>query len=211
MLPITAAQASVFVVTYTGTVANSNDSINFFGLGTGNALDGQGFTARYTYDTAIGNLVTGPDYQQLNSGSDSFAPISVTATLTINGHTANFYGDYIGLAYTDSLRLAQEKAEDIDPPTGVDSLIYNFALITGAPDTLDVPVPLTDVIAGGNFYLEHLVDQTVTTFASGDLDAETYEVTAGGAPEPATWALMLVGFGGLGAAMRSRRRTTQDC
>jgi hypothetical protein len=29
--------------------------------------------------------------------------------------------------------------------------------------------------------------------------------SAGGVPEPATWAMMLVGFGGLGAAMRSRR------
>ena len=27
------------------------------------------------------------------------------------------------------------------------------------------------------------------------------------APEPSAWALMLVGFGGLGAALRSRRRT----
>jgi hypothetical protein len=29
---------------------------------------------------------------------------------------------------------------------------------------------------------------------------------SGGVPEPATWALMLMGFGGLGAALRSRRR-----
>jgi hypothetical protein len=27
-------------------------------------------------------------------------------------------------------------------------------------------------------------------------------------PEPASWALMLVGFGALGAALRRRRRTT---
>jgi hypothetical protein len=30
--------------------------------------------------------------------------------------------------------------------------------------------------------------------------------TAGGTPEPATWAMMLLGFGGMGAAMRSARR-----
>ena len=29
-----------------------------------------------------------------------------------------------------------------------------------------------------------------------------------GVPEPATWAMMLIGFGGMGAVMRSRRRVT---
>jgi hypothetical protein len=32
-------------------------------------------------------------------------------------------------------------------------------------------------------------------------------ITGGGnVPEPATWALMVIGFGGLGVAMRSRRK-----
>lgn len=30
---------------------------------------------------------------------------------------------------------------------------------------------------------------------------------SGGVPEPATWALMIIGFGGIGAAMRGRRRS----
>ncbi|WP_394763085.1 PEPxxWA-CTERM sorting domain-containing protein [Phenylobacterium sp.] len=37
------------------------------------------------------------------------------------------------------------------------------------------------------------------TFASQDI------VPTGGVPEPATWAMMLVGFGGLGVALRRRR------
>lgn len=46
---------------------------------------------------------------------------------------------------------------------------------------------------------------TVTfTNAAGDTEQGTLTV---GVPEPATWALMLVGFGALGAAIRGRRRS----
>ena len=45
---------------------------------------------------------------------------------------------------------------------------------------------------------------------SGDFFGEggsaVYQVEAIGVPEPATWAMMLVGFGGLGVAVRSRRK-----
>jgi hypothetical protein len=35
----------------------------------------------------------------------------------------------------------------------------------------------------------------------------SYNSVAGGVPEPATWAMMLVGFGAIGASMRHRRRS----
>jgi len=48
---------------------------------------------------------------------------------------------------------------------------------------------------------------TVTTTEFGTLsDSIVVQQGAGGVPEPATWALMLLGFGGAGAAIRSRRR-----
>jgi hypothetical protein len=42
----------------------------------------------------------------------------------------------------------------------------------------------------------------------GQLSADVTGATlvAGGVPEPASWALMIAGFGGLGAALRQRRR-----
>jgi hypothetical protein len=45
-------------------------------------------------------------------------------------------------------------------------------------------------------------------FLSLSLDTTGVVVTPG-VPEPATWAVMLMGFGGLGAAMRSRRKQAE--
>jgi hypothetical protein len=38
--------------------------------------------------------------------------------------------------------------------------------------------------------------------------AELVNLTIGSVPEPATWALMLIGFGGIGAALRTTRQRT---
>jgi hypothetical protein len=43
------------------------------------------------------------------------------------------------------------------------------------------------------------------TFSSSGNSFE-FDKLAGGVPEPASWALMIVGFGGAGAALRGRRR-----
>lgn len=55
------------------------------------------------------------------------------------------------------------------------------------------------VHTGGNIYA-----QVNDTFYSND--GGYFDVTVTAVPEPATWALMLLGFGGLGAALRAGRR-----
>ncbi len=43
------------------------------------------------------------------------------------------------------------------------------------------------------------------TFSSGQNSFE-FDNIAAGVPEPATWALMILGFGAVGATIRSQRR-----
>jgi hypothetical protein len=70
----------------------------------------------------------------------------------------------------------------------------------GGPIDVDVFVSTVSHTAMGHF-----------TDIYGDLDLQTQfqqvgTLSIGGVPEPAAWALMLVGFGGIGAAMRSSRK-----
>ena len=45
-----------------------------------------------------------------------------------------------------------------------------------------------------------------TTIASGnDFGVDNIRLGVGSVPEPATWGLMIMGFGGLGAMLRRRR------
>lgn len=56
-------------------------------------------------------------------------------------------------------------------------------------------------------HISNFGDSIFDTFGgssnTGYLD--NFSISAGGVPEPASWALMLIGFGGLGAALRARR------
>jgi hypothetical protein len=60
-------------------------------------------------------------------------------------------------------------------------------------------------VGGHNIEIFYADRENTGAFLSVSLVSEGITVTPGGVPEPATWGLMVVGFGGLGAMMRRRR------
>jgi hypothetical protein len=81
--------------------------------------------------------------------------------------------------------------------------------ICGTTESIDFSDSFA-AIAGDTYTLR--IEATSTVFPGGgswnwNPDGQvTLSGGAGSVPEPAAWALMVLGFGGLGAAMRSRRR-----
>jgi hypothetical protein len=57
-----------------------------------------------------------------------------------------------------------------------------------------------------NAYRYYAFGASTIAVNSGNTDQELSGVTSLGVPEPGTWALMLAGFGGLGATLRARRK-----
>ena len=61
----------------------------------------------------------------------------------------------------------------------------------------------TDIVhAGGHIYAQ--VNDTFYSNDQGAFDVTVRQLPTGGVPEPATWAMMLLGFLGVGSALRRR-------
>jgi len=81
------------------------------------------------------------------------------------------------------------------------------------PWTYTLTADDTVLYANGQYFIDALTPQALPAQLRFNLTPETLTFTTdlkeGGVPEPATWALMIAGFGGVGAALR-RRRAAQD-
>ena len=127
---------------------------------------------------------------------------------------ASFNSSGVGTTFSDTYTFTL--------PAGFASTSLTTAAVNGTTDTA-----FTNVMMNG---------VTLTTNSSGTIDAKSllnvavnpgantlvvngtsgglysyggnisFAKLAAGVPEPASWALMMVGFGGLGAALRSKRR-----
>jgi hypothetical protein len=93
----------------------------------------------------------------------------------------------------------------LGPPVYLNALIGDFVDASGVVLSAFAPGngPFTVTAPVGAVALQFGVNDDIFFDNTGAL---VVGVNVAGVPEPASWVLMLVGFGGLGAALRSRRR-----
>lgn len=137
-------------------------------------------------------------------------------------------GRFFGFPSGEQLHLDQE--------TFADNNIYDFTFAGGAFDLVSLDISFAALGAVGNLTAFDGADNIInaTTFSGGTLGTITFAGftgitrlrlvdtvqhfsidnlvlvgTGGGIPEPATWSLLIGGFGLVGSAMRIRRAPTE--
>jgi PEP-CTERM motif len=87
--------------------------------------------------------------------------------------------------------------------------VGNYSLLT--PGSVQPDLFSIDKFAQGG-YIVAFLNGTDATANSGALfettSGNTINPTVGGVPEPSTWAMMIIGFAGVGLAYRRRPRTS---
>jgi hypothetical protein len=172
------------------------------------------FAAAAAFITLIAGAATAANaatfYTQLNQpaldayGTSNFGAINTTTGVFTDHFTFTTSGLNDASSFVGTITLANGK-KDIDfSSIDLDGLFF-FTKTSGDPsERWDL---FSAVIGGGT----HSINVHGTVVTTGPLrNAASYAGTLNlspiAVPEPATWALMIMGFGGVGAMIRSRRR-----
>jgi hypothetical protein len=185
-------------------------------------LTGYSWVATYTYDKTLGGVqdTDGVSYD-ISYGGPVYgvagSPI-LSASITINGVTRSLTGASGGYVYTHTSPLVEHYGYDYsyDGALEVKYDIYNYSYPAGAPGSLDQNFGPVAAANGSGFMQWYAYDYTkdaYVEFAHASFDSgAVYSV--GAVPEPASWAMMIAGFGLVGTALRRRRTggtTLQTC
>jgi PEP-CTERM motif len=209
-LASTAASADIVTVTYTGNVTGA-DYAGYFG--TVGATLNTTFTATYVFNTALEGAYWTSDSNVAFTygGVPVFSP-AISASLLINGQTFNVPN--VNPIFYYSELLVQNTNFEVYAyvaPSSTDTL-YNYILTndpsapvpippnTGVYDAIHTPF-LYSAAAGFN-----LQNQSNFTFGGDNLllFSDTVALTDA-VPEPSTWAMLLIGFAGMGLVSYRRK------
>jgi hypothetical protein len=215
------AAAAIITVTVTGTVHDGFDQSGMFGAANTD-LAGAIFSVVEYFDTTKGQLVLGGSGGTSDALAGGFAfnglPSPGSATVTINGMSALVSGNAIGLLQSRTVGtkgFSTVTQVDIGDHVTTENGL-GLQLSPGTPlhflNGWHSDCPVADDCRG-SFYFTQYAYTTNPGVPSGGyiyqnlgtFELDTFDVSVSGAvPEPATWAMMIAGFGLVGWAMRRR-------
>ena len=178
------AQAAVAVFNFTGTI--TSDLVNSTTEQSNNSHVGQAFSGTFSYDPAVPPTIS--------SGIQDLYYNAVTLSFT------SPLGSASGTGYINRVYL-QPEAFAFGLFTTGDFYVVSFGIDTPS-STQGMPLPSSLSGRHFSFGAEGATDIGLRSFAGQG----TISDAATGVPEPATWGLMILGFGLVGAAMRYRSR-----
>jgi hypothetical protein len=221
-----AASAATYVASYSGIITNTT-SATASPFGTSN-LNGLAYTITFTYDPTLGSRANLPNTPSPGSAFYSVisdTPVStplLSATVTVNGVTDVIdYSSY--LFKDDTVSAINNPAASASTLSfqgqGGGLVTFNNAPVNeafyynvSADGTGALPLDLsswspTAVQGGANVLRSRVpVGGSPSPYYNFQGTVTSAQVFAtGGVPEPATWAMMLFGFGSLGYSMRRKK------
>jgi hypothetical protein len=195
------AHATIFVLDLTGTVANA----------TYGSFDSMG----QHYNTGLLDVGTGTGLPfTVSAGDEVQISLALDGLFTVPGATGyQFFGvNLIDSSGLNPVFLPSPPAPEAT--TGTVTFSGGTGAALGAPSTncgncltnlYGHPGPVGAFNFTGLFADTFVGDPTLAApFTVNDVTI-SYQVNSAAVPEPATWGLMILGFGGLGAALRRRR------
>lgn len=200
------------------TLANNGGTLTSsgitFGLNQGPSISGLGALSAYTIDmTFTLDSLNGPrgngyvklidfDSLQSDAGYYSFNGKLNAYPLADSDNTVFTAGDSVRLTLSrDNTGLITAYIDDVEIYSQLDAANQSGAVIDGLHPltffTDDFATSQGEASAGSVDYIR-IFDTAVTPGDAGP-------IPTGGVPEPATWAMMIMGFGLAGATLRRRR------
>jgi hypothetical protein len=196
LLPLNAA-AKVHHVTYSGMITDGFDNDNIFGL-SGHSLVGRTMMADVTYSTSVpGTRTTDANSDEISGGFNfGLGSVISSAAFTIGSTSFAFSPIYYSDVYT-SVGFMDAYGYDL---SGNQFQTYIVPDNAGSVN-LQTPFFSTGVGDTGGRYSQYSYLSTGNDL----IDFNATSVLVAAVPEPATWALMILGFGGVGCAMRRHK------